>query len=560
VNNSPLRLFLLLNAFALLLAAVWLRGHALSNIPGINGDEAWYGVEAWRITHGETSSWHTPTGNPVNPFWLGPLLLLHLWLPPSITLLRSMAVVWGLAALAINWILCRRVFDRSTAAISTLALAVLPINIAYSRFAWDASQSLAATLPVVYFALGAARFADRFGRWIAMSLLALVVACWVHPTNVFAGAAILVVCVYRVRSVNPGTTQQTPPRKLFRISGSSFDVLFIVALAAVLSAIWFCIAYGAQGQMPGRITQRLADWSLATLWQSFAGTVVLYPRLLIGGTVYHYIAGSRSWFEAWQFDIVLFWTGMMVAGWLLWRSCHLRPTVAGAAVQLPPQQQVCDCRLRLRSHPDGLLLAAWALQLFFFLLLAGPGAMSPGWERFSICMVGPTVIVLARGTALAWQAASARGRCALAVASLVGWLPLADFQVNYFQFIEQTGGQAHLTFRTAAAEPKLAAIEFIQEQAKKANLTAPLWIVCSEWWNRWPIRYLALPDHGVYVPEPDEFNGSDEYRRAQSEGRVWSVAFCQREGSRQSDPDTMRWEFADYSGRPVIEVRHEASR
>ena len=69
--------------------------------------------------------------------------------------LRSVAVASGLAAIVINWVCCRWVFGWRTAAISTVALAVLPVNIAYSRIAWDASQSLAATLPVTYFALAA---------------------------------------------------------------------------------------------------------------------------------------------------------------------------------------------------------------------------------------------------------------------------------------------------------------------------------------------------------------------------------------------------------------------
>ena len=97
--------FLLLNALALVLAAVWLRGQALGNIPGVNGDEAWYGVEAWRMLHGQAAGWHTPTGNPLNPLLVGPLALLHLWLPPSIVLLRSVALASGLAALAVNWLL-----------------------------------------------------------------------------------------------------------------------------------------------------------------------------------------------------------------------------------------------------------------------------------------------------------------------------------------------------------------------------------------------------------------------------------------------------------------------
>ena len=42
---------------------------------------------------------------------------------------------------------------------------------------------------------------------------------------------------------------------------------------------------------------------------------MLYPRLFTGGTVYRYIAGSRSWFEwplpaeldGWGLDVGLFW-------------------------------------------------------------------------------------------------------------------------------------------------------------------------------------------------------------------------------------------------------------
>ena len=208
---------------ALVLAAIWLRLHLLGNVPGCNGDEAWYGVGAWQATHGGPLDWRTPTGNPINGFFFLPMAALHAWLPPSITLLRSVAVASGLAALAVNWLLCRWVFDRRTAAISTTILAILPINIAYSRFAWDASQSLAATLPVLYFSLAAVRrhegdrsmfSANRFlakcvfspkngpvpglcssparrGRWIAAAVVAQLAAVWVHPTNIFAGAAIV---------------------------------------------------------------------------------------------------------------------------------------------------------------------------------------------------------------------------------------------------------------------------------------------------------------------------------------------------------------------------------
>ncbi len=94
----------------------------------------------------------TPTGNWLNPFFFAPLVALHALVEPSFELLRITPFASGLLALVVNFFLCRRAFDLRTATISTVALAVLPINIAYSRFAWDASQSLLFTLPVVYVA------------------------------------------------------------------------------------------------------------------------------------------------------------------------------------------------------------------------------------------------------------------------------------------------------------------------------------------------------------------------------------------------------------------------
>ena len=177
-------------AAALGLLALWFRCHALGNIPGLNGDEAWYGVTAWSILHGGSWLVKTPGGNPLNPFFFALLLPLQACFRPSITLLRIVPLASGLAALALNWWLCRRVFDRPTAVVSTLVLAVLPIDIAYSRFAWDAAQSLPATLLVWYFALAAVRFPERQDRFTAAAIVALLAAVLVHPTNIFAGAAI----------------------------------------------------------------------------------------------------------------------------------------------------------------------------------------------------------------------------------------------------------------------------------------------------------------------------------------------------------------------------------
>src|SRR5262245_53794482 len=73
---------LVLNAVLLAIVAVWLRGWQLANIPGVNGDEAWSGVWAWRFAHAEPVEWVTPTGNLVNVFFLLPMAILHaIWSP-----------------------------------------------------------------------------------------------------------------------------------------------------------------------------------------------------------------------------------------------------------------------------------------------------------------------------------------------------------------------------------------------------------------------------------------------------------------------------------------------
>ena len=61
------------------------------------------------------------------------------------------------------------------AVVSTVVLAVLPINIAYSRFGWDSSQSLLFTLPVVHLSLLAIR-GPQGRRWLAGAAAALAAA------------------------------------------------------------------------------------------------------------------------------------------------------------------------------------------------------------------------------------------------------------------------------------------------------------------------------------------------------------------------------------------------
>ena len=149
-----------------------------------------------------------------------------------------------------------------------------------------------------------------------------------------------------------------------------------------------------------------------------------------------------------------------------------------------------------------------------FSSLPGRVRWCPAKKRFAICLIAPGVLLLARAAVCLWDAASARWRVLLTATTLAGWLMLADFQAHYFRFIRDTGGQSHLTFRTGPIEPKQAALQYIASRTPAGEET---WIVASEWWNRWPLQYLALSNPALYVPDPRRFSGvgsvSDGQRR-----------------------------------------------
>ena len=462
------------NLAAIAAAAIVFRCRSLSNIPGLNGDEAWYGVRAWEMLHGGDFSLRTPTGNLLNPLMFIPAVLLHACFRPSVFLLRIAPLLSGLAALAVNWAMCRRIFDRATAVISTLILLLLPIDIAYSRFAWDAGQSLLATLPVWLFSLAAVRFPARRDAATAAAIVCLLAAVLVHPTNIFAAAAI-------AASTASGWRRQRLDRRR----------LAFWAVAALALLVWgTCLIKTHSG---GHWTDRLRQLVLPGECPHFS---VSYANLFTGETVYQYIAGSHSWLRWPAFGscgqigvgAALVWTILLAAAWRL----GMVPVLARQKQGRPPG----DRRpLAPTELADRVLVAAWILELAGFLALAGPWAMVPGQERYAICLIAPAVLLVARGAAV-WQAKAGRLKMPAAVlACVLAWLALADFRQHYFAFIEQTGGRAHPTFRTAAIEPKLAALNYVLHR----RAAGVAWIAADSWWSYYPLKYFALGDPNVCI-------------------------------------------------------------
>jgi 4-amino-4-deoxy-L-arabinose transferase-like glycosyltransferase len=496
-----------INFVALLLAAVTLRGWHLENTPGLNGDEAWLGVQAAHLASGDPIVWRTPTGNPINPFLLWPVAALHLVFGPSVVVLRVVALVSGLAALGVNWWLCRRVLDRNTALVSTALLAVMPITIAYSRFAWDASQTLLATTLVLYLALSTVeRSTAKAMSWPPAdwlpALIAFGVAIWVHPTNVFVLWLLVVPAVYRY-----GRTWKFEFKKLWKQKRGLVRLAGIGVVALGAAALWCCrglvlLAAGraVDPQQAGLFLRRLV-------------------RLFSGGTVFEFIPGPpRDTTALDTTDLLLVLLSGIAALGLVQRLRR------GNAVR------------------ERCLAWATALILVSFYLVAGPDAIAPHFERYAICLIAPCAVLLALGWSH-WlrfaenprdpSAKSSRLRkCRVRVAGMVlaatAWLWLIYFYRDYFVVFETTGGTSHVAFRTAPIEPKLAALNaMLKAENRNQNGNSekkPIWIVADSWWSYWPLAYFATDRPDVRVVAAEDW--PTERERVAATDAVWQVKFA----------------------------------
>jgi hypothetical protein len=492
--DSKRSIWLVVNAAALMIVAVALRVWKLGNIPGINGDEAWAGVQALRWLGGEVVDWRTPNGNPINLFFFLPTAALHAIAPPSFVLLRLTSLASGLLALVTNYFLCRRAFDARTAAVSTVLLALLPIDIAYSRFAWDASQSLLATLLVMYLPIiHCRRHADCPSLPIA-GMLALAAAILVHPTNIFA-AVLLVAPLLCARR-----RQILSALKDTSIAASTWKIAGLIVLSATVSyACWYWLA---------RSANRMGDIG------EIIGFAQNYLRLFSGTTVFEFICGLNAdaspatWPARLEFACDLAFG--CVAAVALWGMVR-----------------------RLQSSPaanDIALVVGWLAMLFGFFVVAGPNAIAPHHERYAICLIAPAALVMSRG--LCWWIDDVRSgsRRAAAVLAIAAWLWPASFYFGYFYFVEQTGGRSHPTFRTAAVEPKQQALDFILERDGSASRVC---IVCHDWWNYWPLAYLAHGKQNVRVIPWSEWQNSNPRSKVAEGCHTWFVAFAGTSGEQE---------------------------
>ncbi|MCE9547782.1 MAG: glycosyltransferase family 39 protein [Planctomycetia bacterium] len=449
------RMWLVMNIALLLLVATFWRAVALDHVPGVNGDEAWLAVQAQRWLGGEAVTWRTPTGNPLNVFNFLPLAALHLWLPPSVIALRLTAVLCGVLALGVNYLLCRWVFGRRLAIVSTIVLAVLPTCIAYSRLAWDSSQTLLFMLPVIYLPLAAITDNRRRVRCLLAAAVAMAAAAIVHPTNIFAAPLLCVAAIYCWRE----ELRRLWQRPFFRQCSVAAGLLVFAALGCGLllaprSIVGPPLLRLVQPRTAGQFMSNLID-------------------LLSGTTVYRYMAGSQE--------------NGAAPDTLAYRlaACALLAIAAFGVWST----------LRCANRSVWRVLAiGWGLGLAAFYVIGGPAAIQPHYERYGMWLMAPTALLISQGLAW-WLLRRDVWRIRPALALLPAWVLLAGFSWNYFDVFARTGGESHVAFRTARVEPKVLALQLMESRQPNG----PVRIVAEDWWSYWPLAYLAGGQHDVTV-------------------------------------------------------------
>ena len=426
-------------------------------------------------------------------------------------------------------------FGRRLAIISTTLLAVLPIDVAYSRIAWDASQSLLATLPCVYLPLWAIVNPRLKARLSIATAVALLIAIMVHPTNLFIAPLAIVCLAFAWRATF------TPRIRPVAAGGA---VLIGLSVVATL--------YAAVRWFPESVA-RIANP------QQYTAFLASFGRLFSGATVYEYFSGAvRPAASAAVDGNSLRWdcvpydaAAWIIGGWLTWGFVR---------------------ELR-RKRPELIYLSAgWAVSLFGFFLVAGPGGLAPNFERYALWTIAPAAAAASIAIE-GWQRRCGRWAVFSTAAALaLGWLMLFGFQTNCLDFMRQTGGRSHRTFRTSAVEPKQAAMAAILAQREPEQAVR---IVTSEWWIYWPMRYLSfgIQSKDGLSPVSVELRTIEEEQTVLSEfatahdGRVWFVEFtatraCDtlRNTARAIQQSLRETRINDFAGQPILSLFTRAGR
>ena len=507
---------------ALLGTAICFRLMYLSSMPGISGDEGWWGVQSAAWLSGRPYEARTTSGNPTDLFFLIPVALVHTIAPTSFLALRAIPTLANLLALPLGFWFVRRLYGRTAAWIFSTGLAILPTAIAHSRICQDPSQSVFWTGIVIYLSLLGLAEPRRAWFYLAGALLLFPVVLWTHPTNIFIAPFLVLPFVAATRPLLPA-------------SRAGRTVLVIATALLVILGVF--VVDLALRHLAGLDDYLDKPWLLASARLTDGAQMFEFAannaRLFNGVTIYHYFSGARP--TTWPYDAgVVMLVCAALSGFVLMRA-------------------------RGRSPVDvGLLLACAGTWLGFY-AFAGPQALRPHAERWGLCLIVPAMLVFARGLA-AWIEWKPRMRwLTIGTLTLAATSLLASFYVNFFREFATTGGRSHLAYVTAPTEPKQQALDHVLAASPGPGRIT---IVAQQWWLFWPIAYLAAPHSHVSVIRGPASGTEPALVDALGQGRLFFVEFVDTP-ERAATSDWIRarglraasTRVRDAGGRDLLEIQ-----
>lgn len=486
-------------------AGVVVRIIALERLPGINGDEAWYGANVHLLLDGETPFLRTGVGNLLSPLHSLPLIALEWLAGPSFALLRLPSVFWGCLAVVCAYPLLAPLIGSSAAVILTGAIALSPAAVSQARLGWDPSATILVSLLTVAFVIDHRRW-----RSVAAFLLSLVV----HPTNIFLAPIVATQWCPAIIDWYRSSTGRVRRRMLTMVS-IALAVAGVVGLQAARRA-------AHAGFLPSieLVTERLTT---APAWYSLGAGVVS----LLSGATSAAIAGPPPRYLSLGANLIVL-LAIVCACIGYWRARH----------------DVVAKRM-------AWLAAGFVASIISFHVVGGPRALEPGSERYAMFLVVPLTIVCAGGLGLL-------NRKGWAIGGVLCGALAAVLTCGYFLPLMTEGGR-HGAFRTGPIEPKLAAFEFVNADSRGAEVVA---VFAEDWWLYWPIRYLAWHERRLYVEMlGDTYDkwlvppGGTERQYPRMPDRAYAIVF---RGSAfwlalQNDGTTL-FTAHDPADRPIIDV------
>jgi hypothetical protein len=443
-----------LTVVGILIWAFLLRVLDLNTVPGLNGDEAWYGVQLERFQAGLPVLFEAPSGRLSSNVFLALVLApVQLVTGPAIWVLRVPAVIAGVLTVWLAYSSLRSSWGRTTALSAALILAGLPINIAYSRFGWDPSLLGPFTVLVI-------AFAGR-GKWFA-AMIAAAAAILVHPTAVFL---LPLICCLVI-----GTNWRSGRRpSIVQLAGFGLASAGVVMLSQLLGGPRRSIGLT---DILHRATDYGQAWHFVTdLFSMFSGT-----------TVHTYLVSTEDP------SLPL----MILESWTLLTS--LAVMVAGLYGAF-----------ERRAYRDVGLIVGTVASLVLLYLSSEQSAGATDGGRYAMYIVPAIVLAFVvalkhcvflfrtdlpeRNGRLRTDARSfvvvRRSGIAAMLALSVALLTVAT--KGYFLPLRQDGTITHEAFYVGHVDTKEQAWQIVSQQPELADAT----LYCQNWWSCYPFEYFA---------------------------------------------------------------------